>query len=72
MQTEYFVDFKIYNSKNKGWAFKTTSHSTSLKAAKKDYYTQLSTYVDSEEFTFGTVVLSDMYGNVIMSDTWGE
>lgn len=68
-KTEYFVDFKLHNKTNGGWAFKTTLHTDSLPKAKKEYHNLLTTYGDSKEFDIVTVVLSDMYGNPILHET---
>lgn len=70
MQTEYFVDYKLHNGANGGWAFKTTKHTTDLTKATKEYHHQLDTYIDAQDFDFVQVTLSDMYGNPIKSEYW--
>lgn len=70
METRYFVDYKLHNSKNDSWAYKTTKNTIDLSEAKKDYHYQLSTYIDNVDFDHVSVVLSDMFGNVIMSECW--
>lgn len=70
MQTEYFVDYKLHNGANGGWAFKTTMHTTDLTKATKEYHHQLDTYIDVQDFDFVQVTLSDMYGNSIKSEYW--
>lgn len=70
METRYFVDYKLHNSKNDGWAYKTTKNTTDLSAAKKDYHSQLSTYINSADFDFVQVSLTDMYGNPILREYW--
>ena len=47
MKTMYFVDYKLHNAENNGWAFKTTKNTTDLAEAKKDYHSQLSQYIGS-------------------------
>ena len=42
MEMRYFVDYKLHNAENDGWAFKTTKNTTDLAEAKKDYHSQLS------------------------------
>ena len=70
MKTMYFVDYKLHNAENNGWAFKTTKNTTDLSEAKKDYHSQLSQYIGSTAYDFVQVTLSDMYGNKIMSEYW--
>ena len=70
MEMRYFVDYKLHNAENDGWAFKTTKNTIDLAEAKKDYHSQLSQYIGSTVFDFVQVTLSDMYGNKIMSEYW--
>ena len=70
MEMRYFVDYKLHNAKNDGWAFKTTKNTTDLAEAKKDYHSQLSQYIGSTDFDFVQVTLSDMYGNKVLSEYW--
>ena len=70
MEMRYFVDYKLHNAKNDGWAFKTTKNTIDLAEAKKDYHSQLSQYIGSTSYDFVQVTLSDMYGNKIMSEYW--
>lgn len=70
MVTEYFVDYKLHNETNGGWAFKTTLHTPDLAKAKKEYHAQLSAYIGATGFDLVQVTLSDMYGNVIMREYW--
>lgn len=69
-KTEYFVDFKLHNKTNDGWAFKTTLHTDDLTKAKKEYHHELDTYIGQKDFDVVTVILSDMYGNSLMKETW--
>lgn len=70
METRYFVDYKIHNGTNDGWAYKTTINTTDLSAAKKDYHSQLAQYIGGSTFDFVQVSLTDMYGNVILREYW--
>ena len=69
-EMRYFVDYKLHNAENDGWAFKTTKNTTDLAEAKKDYHSQLSQYIGSTDFDFVQVTLSDMYGNKVLSEYW--
>ena len=69
-EMRYFVDYKLHNAKNDGWAFKTTKNTTDFDEAKKDYHTQLSLYIGGTTYDFVQVTLSDMYGNKIMGEYW--
>ena len=70
MEMRYFVDYKLHNADNDGWAYKTTKNTTDLAEAKKDYHSQLSQYIGSTDFDFVQVTLSDMYGNKVLSEYW--
>ena len=70
MEMRYFVDYKLHNAENDGWAYKTTKNTTDIAEAKKDYHSQLSQYIGSTAYDFVQVTLSDMYGNKIMSEYW--
>lgn len=70
METRYFVDYKLHNAKNDGWAYKTTKNTTNLSEAKKDYHGQLNTYIGLNDFDFVQVSLTDMYGNIILREYW--
>ena len=70
MEMRYFVDYKLHNSENDGWAYKTTKSTTDLTEAKKDYHSQLSQYIGSTDFDFVQVTLTDMYGNKVKSEYW--
>ena len=70
LETRYFVDYKLHNGVNDGWAYKTTINTTDLSLAKKDYHDQLRQYIGGDTFDFAQVTLSDMYGNKIMSEYW--
>ena len=66
----YFVDYKLHNAENDGWAYKTTKNTTDIAEAKKDYHSQLSQYIGSTAYDFVQVTLSDMYGNKVLSEYW--
>jgi len=70
MENRYFVDYKLHNAENDGWAYKTTKSTTDIDVAKKDYHGQLNQYIGGTVFDFVQVSLTDMFGNVIMSEYW--
>lgn len=70
MEMRYFVDYKLHNAENDGWAYNTTKSTTDLAEAKKDYHSQLAQYIGSTVFDFVQVTLTDMYGNKIKSEYW--
>ena len=70
MEMRYFVDYKLHNAENDGWAYKTTMSTTDINEAKKEYHAQLKEYIGSTVFDFVQVTLSDMYGNKVMSEYW--
>ena len=68
--TVYFVSWYLHNKDNDGWAYKIENKYTTLDAAKKQYHSQLSNYIDSEVYDSVAVLLTDSMGNKIMGETW--
>lgn len=58
---EYFVDFKIHNSENDGWAFKTELHTSDYKVAKKKFFAVCEQY-ENTTFDKGIITLTDEKG----------
>ena len=67
---QYFVSWYLHNKTNDGWAFKVVNRYDSLDAAKKQYHTELSTYISGPTYDLVCVMLTDAYGNVIMKEWW--
>lgn len=60
---EYFVDFKIHNSENDGWAMKTTKHTSDYKEAKKEFFAVCQQY-ENTTFDRGFITLMDEKGKI--------
>lgn len=72
MATVYFVSYYLHNKENDGWAYKVVNKYTDLDAAKKQYHTELSQYIDSAAYDNVAVLLTDSYGNKIMGEWWSN
>lgn len=70
METKYFVNYYLHNSKNDGWAYKVIAKYDSLDTAKKMYHSELSSYIGGDTYDNVVVMLTDSYGNVIMREWW--
>lgn len=70
METMYFVDYKRHNKTSNAWAYKTELGTTSIDEAKKKFHALMGEYIGGDTFDFVTVSLTDMFGNVIMCESW--
>lgn len=72
MDMTYFVDYKLYNGTNQGWAYKTELKTTDKDAAVRKYGELINTYYGKEPYDFGTIAMKDMYENVVDKNckTW--
>lgn len=60
----YFVDYKLYNKDNQGWAYKTELKTTDKDAAVRKYGELINQFYGKDPYAFGCITMSDMYGNV--------
>lgn len=65
LETTYFVDWKLYNGTNQGWAYKTELKTTDKDAAVRKFGELINQYYGKSPYTFGYIVMTDMYGNVV-------
>ena len=74
MEMTYFVDYKLYNKDNQGWAYKTELKTTDKDAAVRKYGELVSQYYGKEPYIFGTVAMNDMYEYIVdkNSKTWDK
>lgn len=70
METIYLVSWCIHNKSTKEWAGTIVDKFTDLSAAKKEYHSQLSMYINDDNFDSVAVMLTDSYGNMVMSEYW--
>ena len=61
----YFVDYKLHNKDNDGWAFKTELKTTDKDAAVRKYGDLISKDYGTDPYDFGLISMTDMYGNVV-------
>lgn len=66
----YFVDFKIHNKENGGWAMKTTKNTDSYDDALKEFHTQCTTYIGGNTFDHVLITMTDSFGNIIKKELW--
>lgn len=70
LETIYLVSWCIHNKSENVWNATIVDQYTSISAAKKAYHGQLSMYIDDPNFDSVSVMLTDSYGNKIMSEWW--
>lgn len=61
----YFVDYKIYNKDNQGWAYKTELKTTDKDQAVRKYGALIDNFYAKDPYAFGLISMTDMYGNVV-------
>ena len=65
IEMTYFVDWKLYNSENNGWAYKTELKTTDKDIAVRKYGEMISQYYGKSPYVFGNIQMTNMYGNVV-------
>ena len=65
LEMTYFVDWKLYNKDNEGWAYKTELKTTDKNAAVRKYGEMINQYYGKAPYSFGYVAMTDMYGKVV-------
>ena len=68
-QTVYFVNYYLHNKDNDGWAYKVVNKYNDLSAAKKAYYAELASHIDTATYDVVSVTLTDSYGNLVLHDS---
>ena len=66
----YFVSWYIHNKMSDEWNATIVDKYFDLSAAKKEYFRQLSMYINDEQFDSVAVMLTDSLGNRIESEFW--
>lgn len=70
IDTTYFVDYKLYNGTNQGWAMKTELKTKDVNEAIRKFGALVNDYYAKEPYTFGLITMSDTNGNVNDSKRW--
>lgn len=65
IEMTYFVDWKLYNKDNQGWAYKTELKTTDKDVAVRKYGEMIEQYYGKDPYSFGIISMTDMYGNVV-------
>lgn len=60
----YFVSWYIHNRTTNEWNAHIVDKYSRKSAAEKEWVNQVSTYMDSETFDAGVVLLTDSLGNI--------
>lgn len=68
--TVYFVTWYIHNQRTNEWNASVVDQFTSYSAALKEYYNQLSMYIDGAEFDVVNVFLTNSAGGIEESSSW--
>jgi len=68
---QYFVSWYIHN-KNGEWNATIVDKYNTESAARKAYHAQLSMYIDDPQFDSVAVMLTNAYGNLVLSEYWHE
>lgn len=72
MKNRFFVDFKVHNKENDGWAYKTELNTDDKAKAVKKFHEVCTQYINTAQFDHVLVVLSDAYGNALETEVWDE
>ena len=70
MQTIYFVSSYNHVVENNGWNYKVEGRYDTLDLAKKAYHALLGNYIGNTAYDHVAVMLTDSYGNKVMSEYW--
>lgn len=68
METMYLVSYFRHNKVSGGNAYKVELATNDLREAKKKYHALLSEYTVGDTFDFVMVMITDSYGNKIISE----
>ena len=61
----YFVEYKLYNGDNKGWAYKTELKTTDKDAAVRKFGELINQFYGKDPYVFGNITMTDMYCNIV-------
>lgn len=70
MITRYFVDFKVHNKENDGWAYKTELNTNDYDKALVKYFEVCKTYIGVTTFDHVLVTITDAFGNTLEKQVW--
>ena len=67
---KFFVEFNTHNKDKDTWNYKQTKMFDDYDSAKKEYHSQLSTYIQYGTLDHVSVVLFDSFGNMLNTEYW--
>lgn len=67
---EFFVELKLHNGANGGWAFSTPLHTGDYSKAKKEFHKQMQTYIGIQDFDFVCCAVVNRENEVLIRDVW--
>jgi len=70
VERKFFVEFNTHNGKTDAWNYKQTKMFADLDTARKEFYTDLSTYIQYGDLDHVSVVLFDSFGNQLLHEYW--
>lgn len=69
----FFVEYKLHNAENDGWAFKTVKSADNYDEALKSFHGECNTYIaGTQPFDHVLVYIMDAIGNVLKSEVWDK
>lgn len=66
----YFVEWKLHNKENGGWAFKTEKNTDNYDEAVKSFHSSCATYIGTNPFDHVLVYIMDAFGNILKKEVW--
>lgn len=69
---QFFVELNTHNGKTDAWNYKQTKKFDDYDSAKKEFHTDLSTYIQYGDLDHVSVVLFDSFGNMLNTEYWDK
>lgn len=66
----FFVEYKLHNRENGGWAYQVVKASDSFDECLKDYHSECAKYIGGTVFDHVCITIEDAMGNVLKSEVW--
>lgn len=68
----FFVEYKLHNATNDGWAYQTVKASDNYDECLKSYHSTCAQYIGGETFDHVCITIEDAMGNVLKSEVWSK
>lgn len=66
----FFVEYKLHNKVNGGWAYQTVKSDTDYDTCLKTYHKTCADYIGGDTFDHVCITIEDAFGNVIKKEVW--